>query len=248
MQAEVWKDRAVAAAFLEERSLLIPDRPRQLDVLLRLLHAAPRPVRHILDLGAGDALLLATVLDACPQASGIALDFSPLMLEQARQRLARFGDRAATVEADLATPAWKSGLAGPFDAIVSGFAIHHLTHERKRALYGEIFGLLATGGVFVNSEHVASATPWLEERFDDAMAEHLWQRRRERGEDVTLEQVKREFLERPDRAANILALVEEQCAWLRELGFAHVDCFWKYFELAIFGGFRAPSAGAREES
>ena len=49
------------------------------------------------------------------------------------------------------------------------------------------------------------------------MAEHLYQRRRERGEDVAFEQVKRDLLERPDRAANILAPVEEQCAWLRDL-------------------------------
>jgi hypothetical protein len=27
--------------------------------------------------------------------------------------------------------------------------------------------------------------------------------------------------------------------WLRECGFVDVDCFWKYFELALFGGFRA---------
>ena len=43
---------------------------------------------------------------------------------------------------------------------------------------------------------------------------------------------------RPDRAANILAPVEEQCGWLRALGFQDVDCYWKYFELAVFGGFR----------
>ena len=35
MPAEVWKQDSVAAAFLNERSLLIPDRDRQLDVLLR---------------------------------------------------------------------------------------------------------------------------------------------------------------------------------------------------------------------
>ena len=68
--------------------------------------------------------------------------------------------------------------------------------------------------------------------------EHLFERRRERGEAVTFEQVKHELLERPDRAANILAPVEAQCAWLRELGFHDVDCYWKYFELAIFGGVR----------
>jgi hypothetical protein len=42
MPAEVWKDREVAAAFLGERSLLIPDRQRQLEVLLRVLRFAPR--------------------------------------------------------------------------------------------------------------------------------------------------------------------------------------------------------------
>jgi len=87
-------------------------------------------------------------------------------------------------------------------------------------------------------EHVASPTPVVEALFDDFMTEHLYRRRRERGEDVTPDQVRRDFMERPDRAANILSSVEEQCQWLREIGFHDVDCFWKYFELAIFGGFR----------
>jgi SAM-dependent methyltransferase len=238
MPAEVWKQRDVAAAFLGERSLLIPDRKRQMEVVLRVLHFAPREVRRILDLGAGDAIVLATLLEAFPDSQGVAVDFSPLMLEQARDRLARFGGRSRTVEADLGTPAWKANLAGPFDAVVSGFAIHHLTDARKRSLYLEIYELLPEGGVFLNCEHVASATPRLEQMFDDAMTEHLFERRREQGEDVTLEQVRREFMERPDRTANILAPVEDQCRWLRDIGFLDVDCFWKYFELAIFGGFR----------
>jgi hypothetical protein len=129
-------------------------------------------------------------------------------------------------------------VSGPFDAVVSGYAIHHLTHDHKRALYAEIFELLSAGGPFVNCEHVASPTGRLERLFDEAMSEHLWERRRERGEAVTREQVLAEYLNRPDRAANILAPVEDQCRWLREIGFADVDCFWKYFELAIFGGYR----------
>jgi SAM-dependent methyltransferase len=238
MPAEVWKQREVAAAFLNERSLLIPDRPRQLDVMLRILRFTPRPPIRVLDLGCGDGILLAAILEGHPRASGVALDFSPHMLERARARLQAFGGRASTVEADLGSPSWLSVVKGPFDAIVSGFAIHHLPHERKRALYGEIHDLLTVKGLFLNSEHVASSTPLFEQMFEDAMCEHLWLRRKERGEEVTLEQVQREFLERPDRAANILAPVEEQCDWLRELGFHDVDCFWKYFELAIFGGLR----------
>ena len=236
--AEVWKDREVAAAFLNERSLLIPDRERQLGVMLRVIRGAGRTPKRVLDVGCGDGILLATILKAFPEACGVALDFSPLMLEQAQVRLGPFGERARTVETDLGTPSWLGHVAGPFDVVVSGFAIHHLPDVRKRALYEEIRDLLAQGGVFVNAEHVASAAPRIEEMFNDAMAEHLFERRRERGEQVTLAEVKRDLLERPDRAANILALVEDQCAWLRELGFRDVDCYWKYFELAIFGGVR----------
>jgi ubiquinone/menaquinone biosynthesis C-methylase UbiE len=236
--AEVWKQRDVAAAFLNERSLLIPDRPRQLDVLLRVLRFLQREPASFLDLGTGDGILLATMLQAYPQARGVAVDFSPLMLEQARQRLAPFDERVRIVEADLGTPAWRDQVSGPFDAVISGFAIHHLPHERKRMLYREIYELLSQGGVFLNAEHVSSPSPRVEEMFDDAMIDHLFQRRRESGESVTHEQVLRDFLQRPDRAANILASVEEQCRWLRELGFRDVDCFWKYFELAIFGGSR----------
>jgi len=238
VQAEVWKDRTVAAAFLNERALIIPDRPRQLEVMLRVAYMTSRPIRTILDMGCGDALLLAAFLEAFPDASGTAVDFSPHMLEQARTRLLPFGNRAAIVETDLAAAEWQYRIDGPFDLVISGFAIHHLPDTRKRALYGEVYGLLAEGGVFINAEHVASATPRIEQLFVDAMADHLYQRRRDAGESVTPQQAKRDLMERPDRAANILALVEVQCGWLRELGFTNVDCFWKYFELAIFGGTR----------
>jgi len=236
MPAEIWKDREVAKAFLTERSLMIPDRPRQLEVMLQVLrHWRPEPER-ILDLGAGDGILLGTLLEAFPAASGIAVDFSPLMLDQARQRLGKFGERASAQEGDLQTPVWRQSLTGKFNIIVSGLAIHHLHDERKRALYREIFELLLPGGVFLNCEHVDSATPGIAQLCDEVVTEHLYERRKEKGEAVTLGQVRREFLERPDRAANILALVEDQCRWLREIGFRDVDCFWKYFELAIFGG------------
>jgi tRNA (cmo5U34)-methyltransferase len=240
MPAEIWKDREVAKAFLDERSLIIPDRERQLEVLLRVVRFHRPQPRRILDIGTGDGILLGTLLETFPQATGAGVDFSPLMLEKARQRLGQFGHRAQTVEADLQNVGWKDLVTAPFDVIVSGFAIHHLPHDRKHVLYQEVFDLLEKGGIFLNCEHVASHTPRIERMFDDAMTEHLFNRRKEKGENVTLEQMRRNFMERHDRAANILALVEDQCDWLREIGFQEVDCFWKYFELAIFGGIKEP--------
>ena len=43
----------------------------------------------------------------------------------------------ATVAHDLNDP-----LPGLVDVVVSGFAVHHLAHERERQLFGEIAALL----------------------------------------------------------------------------------------------------------
>jgi hypothetical protein len=51
-------------------------------------------------------------------------------------------------------------------------------------------------------------------------------------------QIARDYVHRPDKAANILAPVEEQCAWLRAIGLEDVDCYFKVLELAVFGGRR----------
>jgi len=238
MTTDVWKRPEVAAAFLDRVSVHIPDRAKQLEVMFRALALGARAPRRILDVGAGDGLILASALEAFPEAEGIAVDFSPHMLEQARIRLGKFGARASVREGDLASPGWRADLGGGLDAVLSSFAIHHLPHERKRALYGEVYDLLAPGGIFLNLEHVSSATERVEGLFNDAMIDHLYASRRARGEECTRERVRQDFIDRPDRAANILAPVDEQCAWLREIGFRDVDCFWKYFELAIFGGVR----------
>jgi tRNA (cmo5U34)-methyltransferase len=39
-----------------------------------------------------------------------------------------------------------------------------------------------------------------------------------------------------DKKDKILAPVEAQCQWLRDIGFRDADCFFKVFELALFGG------------
>jgi SAM-dependent methyltransferase len=184
-----------------------------------MMELVPRSARRILDLGAGDGRLLALLQLDRPDARGVATDLSPTMLDAARARFA--GDSMVEiVEHDLDAPlsalgrVGASGGAGPFDAVVSCFAIHHCSHARKRALYAEVFKLLEPGGVFYNLEHVASPTPELHEAFFAALG-------------MTLAD---------EDQSNQLLDVETQAAWLREIGFAQVDCFWKWRELALFGG------------
>jgi len=175
-----------------------------------LLEFIPQTTRRVLDLGTGDGRLLALVKREHPNTEAVAIDFSPAMLEAAKKRFA--GDPSIAVVAhNLDNPLPD---LGKFDAIISCFAIHHVVHERKRALYSEIHALLNADGVFCNLEHVASPTPNLHEQFL-------------RGIGFTLE---------TEDPSNKLLDVETQLQWLREIGFGEVDCHWKWRELALLGG------------
>ena len=198
-------------------------------------HFVGEPPR-LLDLGCGDGLLARTALLAFPAATAVLVDHSRPMLERARAAMAPFAGRCEIVEGEMGRTL-ADQVSGPFDLVVSGFAIHHLPAERKRALYGEVYARLVPGGLFVNVEHVASATPALEAAHDDAFIDQIAAvTGRDRAE------VAREYHGRPDKADNILDPVEAQVGWLRELGFEHADCYLKWWELAVFGGVRPTGA------
>lgn len=181
-----------------------------------LLDCLPASVTRVLDLGTGDGRLLALVRLARPGAQAMALDFSETMLARVRERFA--GDaRVGVIAHDLDAPLPDS--LGTFDAIVSSFAIHHLSHERKRTLYSEAYRLLEPGGAFLNLEHVASPTAALHLEFLAAIG-------------VEPDQ---------DDPSNRLLDVGTQLGWLRAIGFADVDCLWKWRELALLAA-RKPLA------
>ncbi len=205
-RGEEWKDAAHANRYLA----MADEVPHRAEGEGVLADQVPRDARRVLDLGTGDGRLLALLRADRPGMRGVGLDFSELMLEAARTRFA--GDeRIELVKHDLAEPLPD---LGSFDVVVSSVAIHHLEHERKRSLYGEIFALLEPGGVFANFEHVASASHRLHLMFFAAIDEPL---------------------EHEDPSDRLLD-VETQLRWLRELGFEDVDCYWKWLEIALLVG------------
>jgi tRNA (cmo5U34)-methyltransferase len=174
-----------------------------------LVEHLPDQVERVLDLGCGDGRLAALVLEARPDATeAVGVDSSAPMLDLARER---FGDdaRVRLVEHDLTDPLPDLGL---FDVVVSGFAIHHLPHDRKRSFLTEVAGILRPGGRFANLEVVQCATEELQAEFYRRIG-------------------------RPDGdAQDVLAEVEPQLEWMREAGLTHVDCMWRWRGFALLVG------------
>lgn len=177
-----------------------------------LLAELPHDTRRVLDLGCGAGYLIGLALQCFPEATGIGLDFSATMLDMAREQFA--GDkRVEWIERSLddSLPEF-----GAFDAIISSFAIHHCSDQRKRAIYQEAFAQLRPGGVFCNLEHVASPTATMHEKFLSELH-------------IPLEE---------DDPSNQLLDLNTQLTWLREIGYEEVDCYWKWREMALLIGKR----------
>lgn len=231
----VWQNETLVNTFVQGIRGGIPYANDQIAVMLRLLRANG-DVKTFADLGCGSGVVSNAVLGEFPDARCVLLDFSAPMVDAARTQLHAYVSQLQFVQTDLASAEWMNTSNDTYDAIVSGFAIHHLTHERKRALYAEIFSRLNHGGIFINIEHVASPTKWVEQQSDELLIDSLYAFHQKNNSDKTRAQVANEFVYRPDKVANILAPVETQCAWLCEIGFHDVDCYFKAFELAVFGG------------
>lgn len=235
---QVWQNPEVAARFAEGRRAGLPGVVQQFETLHRLIRHVPKRPLRALDLGCGDGAVLAAVMQMEPVERAVALDGSPAMLDRAR---ARFKDdpRVGYVEADFNWPQWVEALPmRGFDLVVSGFAIHHSEDDRKQAIYAQVFELLAPGGAFVNVEHVASESPLGTTLWQEILAEHLAAHATAKGEEATPALVLRQINASGEQDANRLSPVDRQLGWLRSIGFADVDCYWRWFELAVLAGFK----------
>ena len=84
MSVNLWASTQHALDYLGRADSI----PHRVEGESTLLEFVPPAVRRILDLGTGDGRLLALVKLAHPEATAVAIDFSPAMLDAARKRFA----------------------------------------------------------------------------------------------------------------------------------------------------------------
>ncbi len=234
---QIWKNTELSQNFLTGVRGAIPLATEQIDCLLRLIALTQPQVSTFLDLGCGDGILTQAIKGKYPTSHGVLVDISPTMLEAAQEKLHQ-EENLNFVLADFGEQKWLQAINHTmnFEVIVSGFAIHHLPNHRKQEIYQEIYDLLTPGGIFLNLEHIASLSPLGEQAFAQLFVDSLYAFHQNQGSSQSREEIDRQYYNRPDKTANILAPVEIQCQWLRKIGFIDIDCYLKILEIALFGG------------
>jgi tRNA (cmo5U34)-methyltransferase len=196
-------------------------------------------VKKVIDLGCGTGELSLKILQHCPKATIMAMDYSPRMLEFANDKMekAGFGDRWNGIEMDFGDWATdeESGYIGvKFDACVSSLAIHHLNDEMKLELFKCVAKVLKPGGVFWNADPILPENPQLEAMYQSVREK--WTS--EQG--TTLEQVRSLMGTSSDRghsSQDCLATLASHLEMLTQAGFNSIAVPWKYYGIAVFGGF-----------
>lgn len=175
-----------------------------------------------LDLGAGTGLLTSLTLKKFPKAQLTVVDISEKMLEKARERF-HGNPQVQFMMMDYAA----SPLPGEFDLAISAMSIHHLFDSEKKNLFQKLYDALTPGGTFIHAELVKGATDYSEAFCRKAWLDHLHR------SDLTDEQLST-ILERMsyDRTTPL----ETQLHWLTQAGFEDVDCYYRYYNFAVYAG------------
>ena len=177
---------------------------------------------RFLDLGAGTGLLTASIISVFPNATATCMDLSEKMLEKARERFS-LNKRVNFLIWDYS----HSTLPEEYNLIVSAMSIHHLSDDEKKSLYQRVFDVLKFEGIFINADLVKGETDTIEQKCHDMWMN--WIQEAGLSEHELLKIIDRMRYDKPSS-------LTIQLQWLKEIGFQNVDCYYKYFNFAVYSG------------
>ena len=186
------------------------------DFVAKSLKSSPKV---IFDLGSGTGLLASFWYKYFPTAKYILVDIAEEMLSVAKKRF----ENLSNVDYKVLDYSEKLPEETP-DVIASALSIHHLENEAKRRLFKNIYDSLPSGGVFVNYDQFCSESPELNEKIEKYWIDEI------KASGISEIEYER-WLERKklDRECS----VQDEISWLKEAGFANVECIYLNGKFAV---------------
>jgi len=214
---------AIAMEYDNQRRSLIPCFDDFYSCIVRSMEYCSKQ-ENILDIGAGTGLLTSFVYSLYPNSNYTVVDISEEMLQQAKRRFNN-QQNFQYIIADYTNYIFTN----KFDVVVSALSIHHLEHDEKRQLYANIFGILNSGGVFINGDQFISRSPMFEDKIHEHWRDTIKQ------SVLTQDEINGAFermkMDKP-------ATTEANLEWLEEAGFINVDLLYKYYSFGVICGMK----------
>jgi len=161
----------------------------------------------------------------------VGYDLSEQMLAQARAKLAAFEARLQLRQGDIS----QTVFPGPFDAVISAIAVHHVPPPSKPILFHRVYAALRPGGVLVLGDAFQAATPALGETYSRLIAAD----QAHSGVDTAAVDA---YRRRSGPSGGASTQVQAYLRWMQQAGFVNVDCVWKHFGRAVVYGERPVEA------
>lgn len=240
-QPRVWTEED-SAAYLAFSQVITPSRGEQFELLATLVPGHAGEPFEIVEVGCGGGELAEHLLEQFTQARYLGLDGSDTMLRTAQSRLSRFGDRVRLAPFRLeAERTWLQAITQPVRCFVSSLVVHHLSDDRKQALYQRLHDALEPGGALLLIDVVLPRSP----RAVRALAQNWDSLVRKQSQALTgsldsyhqFREGEWNCYSHPD-PMDLPAPLFAQLKWLEQAGFRDVDCFWQRAGHALFGGYR----------
>ncbi len=157
-EGDAWQEQEFVDKWVTRDGGRLDERIPMIREFLELAPFEPSARIRVLDVGAGYGLISSQVLDCYAEAEATLQDISEPMFEYARKQLSAYADRVTFVNSDFSDRDWSAEVGGPFDLVVSAYAIHNLYDDGKiSGVYADIYRLLKPGGAFLNLDYAPQA-------------------------------------------------------------------------------------------
>ncbi len=180
---------------------------------------------NILDLGCGTGTISREIKLKFPCSIFTIVDISDNMLSIADNKIG--GGNIIRISEDF----YRFKFTEKYDVIISSLALHHLiTDDDKMTFYKNIYDNLNLKGLFFNADVVLGSNDYLQKRYMKKWIEYMGRR-------CDMDEITGKWLvnyEKEDRPSKL----SDQIKWLENIGFKDVDIIWKYYNFAVYGGYK----------
>lgn len=224
---KIKKDFSKRAAIYDDYIVkVVPHHKEMLDALINSMPFAAKEPIKIIEFGCGTGMVTRGIKKRYPNAHLKCIDMSSEMLDIARDKLKAFSNIKYEL-ADFTKYQFKE----KYDVIVSFLSLMYLgSDESRKSIFKKSYNALKPGGIFIAGEVNISDNGYFQGIHMKKWIEHMQK-------SYSNDFINKEVLIKAKKHGRLAVLLEE-IQWLKNIGFCHIEVFWKYYNFSVYGAIK----------